>query len=127
MAHTPNPEEFEKISKTPLFRNFVRSLISRVELVDPEQKKSFQKEFEKIISLILSGNFNSWEVGNGVQGLFFTSGDPVAKNNSPLAIGLINSLRSVDAESEGKIAKYLTIDNDSDNNKSNVFNWGDFI
>lgn len=127
MANTPSPEELEKISKTTRFKNFVQSLISRVKLVDPEQQNAFKKVFEKVISLILSGDFNSWEVGNGVQGLFFTSGDPVAKNNNPLSIGLINSLRSVDAESKGKITTFITVNNKSENNKSSVFNWEDFI
>jgi len=125
MANTPSPDELEEIFKTPLFKNFVKNLISRVELVDSEQKGAFKKEFERIISLISSGNFNSWEVGNGVSGLFFTSGDPVAKNNNPLAIGLINSLRNVDAESKGKIITTIT-GIESENKKSNSFDWGDF-
>lgn len=104
LASTPNAEEFAKIREEEPYQHFKQELEKRLMLIDPEQKKSFNQYYNEIEKLILSGDFTTWKVDDGVQGLMFMAGDPIAQKNNPHAIGVINSLRSVDAESKGRIS-----------------------
>lgn len=104
LANTPDAEAFSKIRGEETYQHFKNGLEQRVMLIDPEQGKSFKQYYSDIEKHILSGDFTTWKVADGVQGLMFMSGDPIAQRNNPNAIGVINSLRSVDAESKGRIS-----------------------
>ncbi|WP_394190136.1 helicase-related protein [Paenisporosarcina quisquiliarum] len=108
LAKTPNSEAFAEVEDSEEFTHFRQGLMKRLILVDKEQANVFIDTYEAICQKILSGDFNSWDIGNGVQGLMYKSGDPIAKNNSPKSIGVINTLRSVDAESKGEISLNVT-------------------
>lgn len=108
LAKVPDAEAFADIMGSEEFTHFVQSLVNRLKIVDIEQADVFKETFDAICEKILSGDFNSWDVGNEVQGLMYQSGDSIAKNNSPQSIGVINTLRSVDAESIGKISLNIT-------------------
>lgn len=104
MAMEPNLDEYIKIKKDDRFRDFVKKLTARVKLVDEEQVESFKNAFLKFDKLMQSAKFTSWKASDvDTQGMMYMSGDPIASKVYPNAIPMLNSLRSVDATSLGKI------------------------
>lgn len=122
IANTPDSEEFANIRVTGEYKHFKQSMANRLKLIDIEQANEFKAIFKRIEDTILSGNFNSWKTEEAKQGLMYMSGDPIAKVNNPNALAVINSLRSVDAESRGKINSNIV------NQTTSEFedDWGDF-
>lgn len=107
IANTPDSQEFSKIKNTSEYKHFRQSMANRLKLIDIEQSEEFKKIFKNIENTILSGDFNSWKTEEAKQGLMYMTGDSVAKANNPNALAVINSLRSVDAESRGKISSNI--------------------
>lgn len=104
MAMEPNVDEYIKIKKDESFRDFVKKLTARVKLVDEEQAESFKNIFLKFDELMKSAKFTCWKASDeDTQGMMYMSGDPIASKVYPNAIPMINSLRSVDATSLGKV------------------------
>ncbi|MBD8014491.1 helicase-related protein [Planococcus wigleyi] len=122
IASTPDSQEFAKLKETREYKHFKQSMVNRLKLIDIEQAEEFKSIFKRIEDTLLSGNFTSWKIEEGKQGLMYMSGDPVAKVNNPNALAVINSLRSVDAESRGKINSNIVnqVSSESDDD------WGDF-
>lgn len=118
IAVTPDNIEYEKIRKTDEFKDFIKILANRVKLVDEEQYDSFKVYLKEFDDLMRSGLYHAWEVSDDTpQGMMYRSGDPIAKTTYPDAIPILNSLRSVDASSLGRITS-LTIHNQSKNTDS---------
>ena len=104
IAMEPNVEEYIQIKSQERFKNFVKKISERVKLVDEEQLESFKQAFLNFNRLMCSAQFTSWKANDeDTQGMMYISGDPIASKMYPNAIPVINSLRSVDATSMGKI------------------------
>ena len=124
MAVEPDSNEFISIASKEEFKVFLRSLVERVKLVDEEQLPAFKKAVDKFYELMRGHYFTTWKVEDTGQGMMFVSGDPIAQKNSPKSIGVINSLRSVDATSLGKIS--LNVTNQEEEKKVGL-DWGDLL
>lgn len=108
MALEPDAEEYQRIRKTAMFGSFIKTLAKRVQLVDMEQYDSFKKYLGEFDSLLKSGLYHAWEAGDDTpQGMMYRSGDPIANKIYPDAIATLNSLRSVDASSLGRITSLM--------------------
>lgn len=108
IAMEPSVEEYEHIIATEKFGEFIKSLGNRVKLVDPEQFDSFKKYLKEFDQLLRAGLYHAWEANDiAPQGMMYRSGDPIAKDTYTDAIATINSLRSVDATSLGRITSVM--------------------
>ncbi|MBR9673916.1 helicase [Bacillus cereus] len=124
ISREPDSTEYMNIFKTMEFQKFLRCLVERVTLIDEEQVPAFKKKFEDFHTLMCGNYFTTWKVEDEGQGMMFVSGDPIAQKNSPKSIGVINSLRSVDATSLGKIS--LDVTNRKEEEKVGL-DWGDIF
>lgn len=124
MSIEPDSNEFIKIMSSDEFKKFLSNLGKRVKLVDEEQLPAFMKAIEEFCKLMSGNYFTTWKIEDEGQGMMFVSGDPIAQKNSPMSIGVINSLRSVDATSLGKISLDVT----SNEGREKVgLDWGDIL
>jgi hypothetical protein len=123
MSIEPDSEEFINITKTDEFKRFLGNLALRVNLVDEEQMLAFKQAVEGFYNLMSGNYFTTWKIEDVGQGMMFVSGDPIAQKNSPKSIGVINSLRSVDATSIGKIS--LDVTNKAEDEVG--LDWGDIL
>lgn len=126
IAMEPNVEEYVAIIQGDCFKGFVKKLTERVKLVDIEQLESFRKAFLEFDKLMKSAKFSSWKADDqDTQGMMYMSGDPIASKVYPNAIPMINSLRSVDATSLGKIT--MDIASVDATAASTDFDWEDLL
>lgn len=108
VAIEPDVGEYANIIGTEKFGEFIKTLGNRVKSVDSEQYESFKKYLNEFNRLLKSGLYNAWEANEDApQGMMYRSGDPIANVTYPDAIATINSLRSVDASSLGRITSAM--------------------
>ncbi|MDQ0481081.1 helicase-related protein [Guptibacillus hwajinpoensis] len=117
IANHPTSKELRRVLKDERFNKFRHRFKDRIQLIDPDQLGSFKSFFETFINGILSGRFEIWRVSDTERGLMYQAGNLNDGEKYPGSIPIINSLRSVDAESRGSI---VLIDKEEEE-----FVWGD--
>ncbi|WP_075983678.1 helicase-related protein [Bacillus massilinigeriensis] len=103
LAISPSSKEIQKAIYDQRFNNFKKRFKDRVELIDSEQLDIFKADFQSFINGILKGSYETWVVSDNERGLMYYSGNLIDGEKYPGSIPVINSLRSVDAESKGSI------------------------
>lgn len=104
IANEPNYHEFERIKKDSSYLEFAKKIMNRVKLIDPEQANFVKDKILEFNKKMESEKFDAWQASEeSPQGLMHISGNPIITNMYPDSIPMINSLRSVDASSLGKI------------------------
>eukprot|EP00130_Batrachochytrium_dendrobatidis_P008457 XP_006683332.1 hypothetical protein BATDEDRAFT_93097 [Batrachochytrium dendrobatidis JAM81] len=103
MANYPNRMEIKKAIADRRFKNFQSRFKDRVELIDSDQLETFKIYFQSFINGILKGSYETWRVSDNERGLMYQAGNIADGEKYQGSIPVINSLRSVDAESKGSI------------------------
>lgn len=117
LAKEPLQDELRKLNRSEVLLNFLRRTYARVELIDPEQLDTWKKTIKYFLSNLIQGGYETWGVSPDSRGLMYTAGKTIEGEKNPGSIPVINSLRSVDAESRGYITRIIRDEVE--------FDWGD--
>ncbi|MDZ5781889.1 helicase-related protein [Marinococcus luteus] len=118
IANSPNNKEIRRAINDRRFKAFSNRFKNRVELIDSSQLEVFKTHFKTFMDGILKGRYEVWRVSDTERGLMYQAGNLSDGEKYPGSIPVINSLRSVDAESLGSI---ILIEND----EKDLFQWGE--
>ena len=80
---------------------FAHRFKERVKLIDPDQLDIWKDIFKAFMDGILQGRYETWRVSDTERGLMYQAGNLSDGEKYHGSIPVINSLRSVDAESRG--------------------------
>ncbi|MBK4206113.1 helicase [Bacillus subtilis] len=119
IARYPTSQELERAIKDKRFNSFRYRFKERVELIDPDQLGVWKDIFTTFIKGVLQGRYETWRVSDTERGLMYQAGNSNDGEKYPGSLPVINSLRSVDAESRGSI---VLLDKEEEEFE---FPWGD--
>ncbi|MEH7590423.1 helicase-related protein [Priestia megaterium] len=117
IANYPTSKELSRVMKDDTFTNFSSRFKERVKLIDPDQLDTWKDIFKTFMNGVLKGRYETWRVSDTARGLMYQAGNLSDGEKYTGSIPVINTLRSVDAESRGSI---VLIDKEEDE-----FVWGD--
>lgn len=103
IAFYPTKKELIRVMKDERFTAFRIRFKKRVELIDREQVDIWRELFKTFMDAILSGRYETWRVSDTERGLMYQAGRLSDGEKYQGSIPVINSLRSVDAESRASI------------------------
>jgi superfamily II DNA/RNA helicase len=95
--------------------DFKEYLLRRVELIDPLQKVTVQKEYDRFVNRLNKG-FTLWEVesGNPNVAVMYLAGEYVSDEQKRVGTPVMMSMRSVDAQCVGSISTLFMEDEEDD-------------
>jgi len=103
MALYPTNKELRRVMKDERFIDFRKRFKNRVELIDREQMDIWKELFKTFMDAVLTGRYETWRVSDTERGLMYQAGNNNDGEKYQGSIPVINSLRSVDAESRASI------------------------
>lgn len=103
MALYPTNRELKRVMKDERYIAFRKRFKKRVELIDKEQVDIWKELFKMFMDAVLKGRFETWRVSETERGLMYQAGNLNDGEKYQGSIPVINSLRSVDAESRASI------------------------
>lgn len=103
MALYPTKRELKRVIKDERFIDFKKRFKDRVELIDREQVDIWKELFKRFMDAVLNGSYETWRVSDTERGLMYQAGNINDGEKYQGSIPVINSLRSVDAESRASI------------------------
>ncbi|CAH0291658.1 helicase-related protein [Peribacillus sp. Bi134] len=103
MANYPTNKEIKRVMKDERFTAFRHRFKERVKLIDRDQLGVFMDIFKVFMNGILQGRYEIWRVSDTERGLMYQAGNLNDGEKYAGSIPVINTLRSVDAESRGSI------------------------
>lgn len=105
IAMAPTSKEIQRASKDPRFIEFRRRADARVRLIDEDQIDTWKEHVKTFMQGAFKNRYESWQVSDESHGLMHQAGKLIDQEKYPDSIPVINSLRSVDAESRGSIVR----------------------
>ncbi|WP_214772078.1 helicase-related protein [Exiguobacterium sp. s39] len=102
----PTNENIKKVINDEIFKSFQKRFNDRIKLIDPTQLSIFRNNFKIFIDRLLQNRYESWMVSDTSRGLMYQAGNLIDGEKYYESIPVINSLRSVDAESRGSIVLF---------------------
>ncbi|WP_445491604.1 helicase-related protein [Niallia sp. 03133] len=103
MANYPTSKELKRVIKNDRFNAFRHRFKERVKIIDPDQLDIWKDIFKTFMDGILQGRYETWRVSDTERGLMYQAGNLSDSEKYTGSIPVINTLRSVDAESRGSI------------------------
>lgn len=103
IAKYPTSIEFKRIIKDDRFKAFRTRFKERVELIDRDQLNIWKDLFKTFMDGVIQGRYETWLVSDTERGLMYQAGNLSDGEKYDGSIPVINTLRSVDAESRGSI------------------------
>ncbi|MDN4099957.1 hypothetical protein A9488_23075 [Bacillus cereus] len=103
MAKYATSKELKRVIKDERFNTFRHRFQERIKLIDPNQLDIWKDIFTTFINRILKGRYETWRVSDTERGLMYQAGSLSDGEKYADSIPIINTLRSVDAESRGSI------------------------
>lgn len=103
MALYPTNRELKRVMKDVRFVEFRKRFKKRVELIDKDQVEIWRELFKTFMDAVLNGRYETWRVSDTERGLMYQAGNLIDGEKYQGSIPVINSLRSVDAESRASI------------------------
>jgi hypothetical protein len=105
IARYPSNKELKRAISDERFKSFSKRFKERIELVDRDQLDIWKTHFKIFMDGILQGSYETWRVSDKERGLMYQAGNLTDGEKYQGSIPVINSLRSVDAESRGSIVR----------------------
>lgn len=105
IANFPTSKEIQRAIKDERFKSFLRRFEERVTLIDPAQLTIWNDTLTIFMNRLLKGRYETWSVSEVERGLMYQAGKLKDGEKYINSIPVINSLRSVDAESRGSIVE----------------------
>ncbi|MDF2012300.1 helicase-related protein [Priestia megaterium] len=105
IAVAPTSKEIQRANKDPRFIEFRRRANARVRLIDEDQIDVWKEHVKIFMQGAFENRYESWRVSDDSHGLMHQAGKLIDQEKYPDSIPVINSLRSVDAESRGSIVR----------------------
>ncbi|MCU4713677.1 DEAD/DEAH box helicase [Bacillus cereus] len=103
MAKYATSNELKRVIRDERFNAFRHRFKERIKLIDPNQLDIWKDIFKAFINRILQGRYETWRVSDAERGLMYQAGSLSDGEKYAESIPIINTLRSVDAESRGSI------------------------
>lgn len=117
IATQPRSNEVKRAIQDERFIAFRKRFKQRIEQIDADQLNIWQDIFKGFMDALLQGRYEAWRVSDKERGLMYQAGNLTDGSKYPGSIPVINSLRSVDAESRASI---VSLDKEEDE-----FSWED--
>lgn len=102
LGRAPSSESIKKHQGN--IQTFLRRIIERAEMVDPEQVPVLKDKLNEIIKELLFTPFSTWEVKGDDTAYMYRAGMVVSRTIESESVPMINSLRNVDSECRGMIS-----------------------
>lgn len=103
MANYPTSKELKRVINDNRFKDFRNRFEKRVKLIDSDQLNIWRDIFKAFMDGIMKGRYETWRVSDTERGLMYQAGNLNDGEKYAGSIPVINTLRSVDAESRGSI------------------------